>query len=124
MSQEQAIWGCIDSSLQRIEVFAKERQVRNFRGIFKTGETYDALKKTDKALEDYNTAVKTNPNDVDPLQNRGDYFYKLDRFEESDIDFQKVLKIDPENAYARMGLGRNCLERKEYQKAIDYFDYC
>lgn len=41
----------------------------------------------------------------------------------SDIDFQKVLKIDPENAYARMGLGRNCLERKEYQKAIDYFDY-
>lgn len=93
-------------------------------GVYsKRAETYDALKKTDKALEDYNTAVKTNPNDVDPLQNRGDYFYKLDRFEESDIDFQKVLKIDPENAYARMGLGRNCLERKEYQKAIDYFDY-
>ena len=89
----------------------------------KRAETYDALGKTDKALEDYNTAVKTNPNDVGPLQNRGDYFYKLERFDESDIDFQKVLKIDPENAYARMGLGRNCLERKEYQKAIDYFDY-
>lgn len=89
----------------------------------KRAETYDALGKTDKALEDYNAAVKINPNDISPLQNRGDYFYLLDRVEESDIDYQKVLKIDPENAYARMGLGRNCLERKEYQKAINYFDY-
>ena len=89
----------------------------------KRAETYYALGQNDKALADYNSAVKVWPNEVEPLQNRGNFYYILERYQESDADFQKVLKLDSENAYARMGLGRNCVAREEYQKAIDYFDY-
>lgn len=89
----------------------------------KRAETYYALGQKEKALTDYNAAVKVWPNEVEPLQNRGNFYYILERYPESDADFQKVLKLDPENAYARMALGRNCLARDEYQKAIDCFDY-
>jgi len=89
----------------------------------KRAETYYALKQEDKALADHNAAVKVWPNEVEPLQNRGNFYFVLERYQESDADFLKVLKLDSENAYARMSLGRNCLAREEYQKAIDYFDY-
>ena len=86
-------------------------------------EIYDALDQDDKALADFNTAVKTSPKEIKFLDARAEYFYDQENYSASDNDFNQILKIDPDYAFAKMGLGRNCIAREEYEKAIGYFDY-
>ena len=87
------------------------------------GDIYEATGQSDKALADYNTAVKTSPKDIKFYEVRADYFYDKERYDDSDADLNQILKIDPDYALAKMYLGRNCIARKEYAKAIDYFDH-
>ena len=83
----------------------------------------DEIDQPDKARADYNAAVKNSPKEIKFLEARAGYFYDQKRYAESDADFNQILQLDSDYAYARMGLGRNCIAREEYQKAIDYFDY-
>lgn len=87
------------------------------------GDVYYSIGENDKALSDYNAAVKASPDETEFLKDRGDFFYNTDRYDESDADYRKMLKIDPDDPYPRMGLGRNCMAREEYQEALQYFDY-
>ena len=93
------------------------------KGYSFRGGIYYTIGENDKALSDYNAAVKTSPGDIEFLQDRGDFFYNTGRYDESDADYRKMLKIDPDEPYAKMGLGRNSIARGEYQEALQYFDY-
>ena len=86
-------------------------------------DIYDEIDQSDKALADYTAAVKNSPKEIKFLEARAGYYYNQKRYAESDADFNQILQLDPDYAYARMGLGRNCIAREQYQKAIDYFDY-
>lgn len=86
-------------------------------------DIYDEIDQPDKALADYTAAVKNSPKEIKFLEARAGHYYGQKRYAESDADFNQILQLDPDYAYARMGLGRNCIAREEYQKAIDYFDY-
>ena len=86
-------------------------------------DIYDEIDQPDKALSDYSTAVKTYPKEPKLLEARASYLYGQGKFDESDADFNQMLKLDPDNVVARIGLGRNCVAKEDYQKAVDYFDY-
>ena len=80
-----------------------------------------ALTDTVEALNDYALAIKADTKDTDALDGRGDLLYFMGRYDESDADFNKALKIDNTSRYSIMGLGRNNAARKNWDASIDQY---
>lgn len=84
---------------------------------------YAEIGQLDNALADYTAAINNSPEEIEFLEARAEYYYDLKQYAESDADFNRILQLDPAHIHANMGMGRNCIARKEHQKAIDYFNY-
>lgn len=84
---------------------------------------YEALGDTFAALDDYGTAIKLNPEDIDNYKRRGELYFGLNRIEESDEDYQKVVELAPGDKMGHLGLGRNASWQKDYDYAIEKFSY-
>ena len=83
-----------------------------------------ALNDEEGAHKNWALAIKANPKDVDTYGARGEYFYKLNKFEESTTDFQKIRDLQPGNTYGHMGVGRNLLEQGNLTEALTLFSHC
>lgn len=75
------------------------------------------------AINDWNSAIKANPKDINTLSDRAEYYYQKDMYAESDADFDRICKLDPGNTLGYMGKGRNALENKNLDTAINLFSY-
>ena len=83
---------------------------------------YRQLGDTIAELNDLNQAVKVAPKDVLDvmLKLRGDYYYSHNNYALSDADYSKVLSIKEQNANAMIGLARNAVAGKQFNKAIEW----
>lgn len=81
-----------------------------------------SLDKIDAALSDLNEAIKLDPKNSDAYQERAQLYYQQGKYDLSDADYKKMIKIDQDNMYPVMGMGRNEISRGNYQNAIDMFD--
>jgi serine/threonine protein kinase/tetratricopeptide (TPR) repeat protein len=80
----------------------------------------------ERAAERYDMARVLMPNDLRPFFQRGVIFALQDRHEESEVEFSRVLEIDPVhvNAYinrgwARMGMGKYGEAESDFTAAIE-----
>ncbi len=71
-------------------------------------------------LSDLDQAVRHTPKSADFLRFRGDYFYEHEDYDRSDDDFNKILSIEKDNAYAMIALARNAEARKQYDKSVEW----
>ena len=76
------------------------------------------------AINDWNLAIKANPKDENTLSDRAEYYYQKDMYAESDADFDRICKLQPGNTLGYMGKGRNALNNRDYETAINLFSYC
>jgi clan AA aspartic protease (TIGR02281 family) len=83
---------------------------------------YMALSDTDKALSDYDMAIKAEPEDLDYYQLRADIYFYRNQFDKAEADFRQMLKVDESSSYAYVGLGRNEKQQEHYDKALPYYD--
>ena len=81
-----------------------------------------ALADTTAALTDIGTAIRLAPDDRDYIQQRGDLYYEMERYDLSDRDYEQMQKLDKGNTYSYMGMGRNAVARKDYDRAIALYD--
>ena len=81
-----------------------------------------ALADTTAALTDLGTAIHLVPDDKDYYQQRGDLYYEMSRYDLSDRDYEQMQKLDKGNTYSYMGMGRNAVARKDYDRAIALYD--
>ncbi len=74
----------------------------------KLGLTYMLITKHDLngALNEVNTLIEGFPGMIEAYVARGDIYGGLGLFEKSKESFETALKMDPQNPYARMGLGQ------------------
>lgn len=77
----------------------------------------------DLALNDWNASLKANPNNINALSDRAEYYSDKDEQDLSDADYDKIIAIEPGNTLGFKGKGRNADCRKEYQKAAGLFSY-
>ena len=63
----------------------------------------------EEAIECYDKAIELEPRNTSFLLNKGVVLMELDRFDEAEILFTKVLALDPSNDDARV-LKMECLE--------------
>lgn len=75
------------------------------------------------ALDDWKSALKEAPKDVNVLSDRAEYYYNKGEYALSDADYDDITSIAPGNTLGYKGKGRNATYRKDYQKAIDLFSY-
>lgn len=79
------------------------------------------LDENESALDDFNKAVDMCPKETEFLLARAEFFNHVEKYDESDSDFRRVLALESDNANAQVGLGRNKIGRGEYQEAVNYF---
>ena len=87
-----------------------------------------ALADTTAALTDLGTAIRLAPNDRNFFKQRGDLYYEMKRYNLSDHDYEQMQKLNEMQAlnkrdyYCYIGLGRNAVARKDYDRALTLFD--
>ena len=88
------------------------------------GNTYEGKGKHDLAFEDYNMAIKINPNDAGAYFYRG-FTYELKQNSEAALkDYDKAIELNPDHVDAyvyRAGMANrdSALVIKDYSKAIE-----
>ncbi len=86
------------------------------------GNAYGKKKDYDRAIADFNQAIKIDPNYAKPYNNRGlAYYYKKD-YDRAFADFNQALKLDPSFAIAYNNRGLAYGEKKDYDRAIADFN--
>jgi tetratricopeptide (TPR) repeat protein len=68
------------------------------------GSAYLEKKDYDRAIADYDQAVKLDPNDAAAYLGRGSAYLKKGDYDSAYADMEKVLQINPNNADARHAL--------------------
>jgi len=74
-----------------------------------------------KLAEDVRSALECNPKNVDVLLLRGRLLIALDSFDNAIVWFNRVSEIDSNNNEAKEELGKIYYQKKEYNKALEYF---
>jgi clan AA aspartic protease (TIGR02281 family) len=83
---------------------------------------YERSEEYDEALKDYAAALKVNSKSKDVFYERAGLYYTLEKYKDSDDDWNQVLNIDKENSGAKVGLARNMIAREELDNAIKELD--
>lgn len=86
------------------------------------GEIYRALNESDNWQSDILKSLEYNPDSVDALGELGDFYYFRNEYDKSDIQFNKIINLQPHNPYGYMGRGRNDQGRNEHKAAIAHFE--
>jgi tetratricopeptide (TPR) repeat protein len=89
----------------------------NNRGLmyFESGEA-------DKALSDYNTALKINPNLASAYNNRANYYAACGQLAVAIADYDQALDLNPSHVRAWINRGITLRDLGRYEQAIDNFD--
>jgi len=82
-----------------------------------------SLADTVKALDDYASAARINPEEYDIYKERADVYYEQGKYDLADADYRKMISLRSGDVAGYMGLGRNANALKHWDEAIKQFDY-
>ena len=86
-------------------------------------QIYQILNEYDKALADYNRAIKVDDKNTQLYKDRAQLLYEQDNYDLADRDYQKMIELDPGDVVGYVGLGRNANARGKYEEAIEKYNY-
>lgn len=82
-----------------------------------------ALADTVRALEDLALAIKTDSQNGDTYEKRGQLLYELHRYADSDADYDMLIKLDDGNTTGYMGKARNANTQHKYDEALTLLNH-
>jgi protein O-mannosyl-transferase len=85
------------------------------------GEVYLQRKEYDKAMEDFNMAIKIEPNFM-AYTNRGKVYEETKEYDKAIADYNQAIKVEPSRMEAYINRGNTYYKIKEYDKAIDDYN--
>ena len=86
------------------------------------GLSYFNGKQYDKALSEYEQAIKLNPKLAEAYNNRGDVYYGQGKYDNALSDYTEAIKLNHKYTEAYYNRGLAYYEKKEYDKALEDFD--
>jgi tetratricopeptide (TPR) repeat protein len=119
-----------DSPLEQIEMLTLAIQLNSENTSFfvSRGKAYERMKAMEMALDDFQSALKIEPNNIEVLMAAAEALFNMKRFDESKKYVDKVISIDPyiHSAYFRRALLHENLNQydlmiKDYEKAIELY---
>ena len=98
-----------------------EQDNKNYDAIIQLANLY-AVHNDPIALQYYNNALKLQPHSVEALYDRGLFYQNTGQIEKAVNDYNELLKVDPNYAFAHFNLGYIAMKfEKDYAKAIPFF---
>ncbi len=89
--------------------------------LTKSGNKKDSLKNFQGAIDDFNAALKLDPENVNALYYRGYVYYELKKYPEAIKDFDKAITLDSLDVESFFNRANAKFELKDYKGAIaDY----
>lgn len=117
--KQQAVWkDTITLWTQEIRIYGRDTVI----GYKQRASAYISKADYNKAIEDYNTAIRFFPDYPDTYVNRGLVMHDLGHLNEAMKDLDKAISLNPENARAYNTRGNVYNSLGEYNKAIKDFD--
>lgn len=86
-------------------------------------DIYVNLENKEAALKEYKSAIEYTPNDEDIYKKRAQLYYEMGKYDLSDEDYQKIISLNQGSVMGYMGIGRNANAQKNFEKAIEQFNY-
>lgn len=86
------------------------------------GIAYRRIGDLDRAIKDYDQAIRLNPGAADAFNNRGNAFRTRDDLDRALSDYDEAIRLDPHYAHAFNNRGIVFLELGEMVRAIADFD--
>jgi lipoprotein NlpI len=83
---------------------------------------YHSKKDYDRAILDYDQAIRLGLNDADSFYQRGLAYFEKHDYDRAIQDFDQVLKLDPNHAVALLKRGWAYENKKDYDRAIRDYD--
>jgi tetratricopeptide (TPR) repeat protein len=83
--------------------------------------TYARMNRPDEARRCYGEALEREPSYRTPFNSAGLWRLWQKRYREAEREFRRVAALDPDDAYAQVGLGRLAARRKRWREAELYF---
>ena len=86
------------------------------------GIAYRRLGDIDRAIRDYDQAIRVNPRAADALNNRGNAFRAREEYDRAMRDYDEAIRLDPHYAHALNNRGIIFLELGDLNRSIVEFD--
>jgi tetratricopeptide (TPR) repeat protein len=86
------------------------------------GNAYRNKEQYDRAIQDYNQAIKLNPKDSFPFNNRGNAYFNKGEYDRAIQDYTQAIKLNPTFAMAYNGRGAAYAGKGQYDSAIQSYD--
>lgn len=83
---------------------------------------YNHLEQYDKALADYNAAVKAEPDNAGRFYQRGEFLFSRKEYKLSDKDFKECIRIKPGEPLGYVAMGRNAKMQGHHEEAVALYD--
>ena len=107
-----------------------EREIQNYaaadynRGIAHgyLGMVYGYLVQHERAIGDFDEAIRLNPQDAEAYYNRGLTYSYLDQYERIIEDYDQAIRLNPQDAEAYNNRGLLYRYLGQYERAIGDFD--
>lgn len=112
----------LDAANKAVKYLAKDSHWQSYTYRLRA-RVYLMLDDEKSALTDFTKAIKVAPEEPEPYQARGDYYYDHNQYDLADADYMKMIEYAPGDSYGYMALGRNDIAKEKYDDAIDRFNY-
>ena len=85
------------------------------------GVAYAGRRESDRAIENYDRALRLNPNNAAAFNNRGVAYLDKREYDRAIQDFDQAIKLDPNYALAFSNRGVAYAGKAEYDRAIENY---
>ncbi len=121
MARIDAQAGEVDAARERLRRVRLTHPGETQRMYLVEGEILSQIDWNEQAFQLYSGYLENKPDDVEILYARALVAERLNRLDQAEKDFRKVLKIEPDNVRALNALGYTLADRTDrYQEALGY----
>lgn len=110
----------INKAIKFIPEADKECLAEAFSG---RARIYLELADTTKAMANFATAIKKDPESTDALEARAQLYFEQKKYDKADDDYKRIMEIDETSYIGYMGLARNANKRGAYQEALNWLNH-
>ena len=114
---DQSIEGCTAVIQAARDVPANMAIAFNSRG-----NSHAAKDQPDRAIEDYDQAIRLNPNYAAPHHNRGGVYLDRAQYDRAIQDFDQAIRLNPNDVLSLVGRGLAWHRKGQYDRAIQDYD--
>lgn len=90
--------------------------------FYNRGIAYRHKGQNDRAIQDYDRAIRLNPDDAEAFNNRAVAYFDNFQYDRAIQDYDQAIRLKPDNAGALINRGIAYFDKLQYGRAIEDYD--